>query len=79
MCKKGGLDVFKPGFVFSDINKLEAVYNDENIGQTLIDGRMVNITKNIVLRPTTYSLSITDDYSKLLDNSVEMLTLRGKI
>ena len=79
LSKKGGLDVFKPGFVFSDINKLEAVYNDENIGRTRIDGRMVNITKNIVLRPTTYSLSITDEYSALLDNSVEMLTLRGKI
>lgn len=77
--RKGGLEVFKPGFVFSDINKLEAVYNDENMGKRVIDGRKLNITKNIVLRPTTYSLSITDEYSALLDNSVEMLALYGKI
>ena len=77
--RKGGLEVFKPGFVFSDINKLEAVYNDENLGKRVIDGRKLNITKNIVLRPTTYSLSITDEYSALLDNSVEVLALYGKI
>ena len=79
LSKKGGLDVFKPGFVFTDIAKLEAVYNDENLGKRVIDGRRLNITKNIVLRPTTYSLSITGEYSALLDDSVEMLSLYGKI
>ena len=52
---------------------------------TLIDtggldlAKQEEITKNIVLRPTTYKLSITDEYSALLDNSVEMLALRDKL
>lgn len=75
----GGLPAFKPGFVFSSINKLEAVYNDENLGWQVIDGRRVKITKNIVLRPTAYTLSITDEYSALLDDSVEMLALRDQL
>ena len=77
--RAGGIEAFKPGFVFSDIAKLEAVYNDENLGRRIIDGRRVNITKNIVLRPTTYTLSITDEYSALLNDSVEMLALMGKL
>lgn len=75
---KGGLPAFKPGFVWSDISKLEAVYNDENLGWRIVDGRRVNITKNIVLRPTTYKMSLTDDYSALLEDSAQMLTLAHK-
>lgn len=79
LIRAGGMDAFKPGFVFADINKLEAVYNDENIGWRVIDGHRLKITKNIVLRPTTYTLSITDEYGALLEDSVEMLGLFGKI
>lgn len=75
---KGGLPAFKPGFVWSDISKLEAVYNDENVGWRIVDGRRINITKNIVLRPTTYKMSLTDDYSALLEDSAQMLSLAHK-
>lgn len=74
----GGLPAFKPGFIWRDTNKLEAVYNDENVGWKTIDGHRVNVTKNIVLRPTTYQLSLTDDYATILEDSADMLTLAHK-
>lgn len=75
---KGGLPAFKPGFVWTDTGKLEAVYNDQNVGFQKIDGHRVNITKNIVLRPTTYQMSLTDDYATILEDSSEMLKLARK-
>lgn len=75
---KGGLPAFKPGFVWTDTGKLEAVYNDQNLGFKKIDGHRVNITKNIVLRPTTYQLSLTDDYATILEDSSEMLKIARK-
>ena len=44
----------------------------------LIDGHRVNITKNIVLRPTTYQMSLTDDYQIILEDSADMLKLAQK-
>ena len=70
---KGGLEAFKPGFVWTDTNKLEAVYNDKNAGRYIIDGHRVVFTKNIVLRPTTYKLSLTDDYADIIEYSAELL------
>ena len=75
---KGGLPAFRPGFIWSETNKLEAVYNDNNLGLKIIDGHRVNITKNIVLRPTTYKMSLTDDYATILEDSSEMLSLAHK-
>lgn len=74
----GGLPAFKPGFIWKDTGKLEAVYNDKNLGFKLIDGHRVNITKNIVLRPTTYQMSLTDDYQIILEDSADMLKLAHK-
>ena len=74
----GGLPAFKPGFIWTDTGKLEAVYNDNNIGWQVIDGHRVCITKNIVLRPTTYQMSLTDDYAAIVEDSAEMLTLAHK-
>ena len=74
----GGLPAFKPGFIWKDTGKLEAVYNDTNIGFKMIEGRRVNITKNIVLRPTTYQMSLTDDYQTILEDSSDMLKIAHK-
>lgn len=74
----GGLPAFKPGFIWKDTGKLEAVYNDKNLGFKLIDGHRVNVTKNIVLRPTTYQMSLTDDYQIILEDSSDMLKLAHK-
>lgn len=75
----GGIDAFKPGFIFRS-GKLEAVYNDYDYGTYITpDGIDVRITKNVCLRPTTYLLSLTEDYMSLLQDVKEKhLTLMRK-
>ena len=72
LTRKGGLDAFNTGFVFTESGKLESVYNDENI-TAVIDGRRLKITRNVVLRETTYALDITEDYGTLLDLTANSL------
>lgn len=70
--RKGGLDVLKPGFVFSDCGKLETVYNDkpEITKYKNKDGEIIEITKNVVLRPTTYAVGITKEYEDILQDAL---------
>lgn len=70
--RKGGLDVLKPGFVFSDCGKLETVYNDnpEITKYKNKDGKIIEITKNVVLRPTTYAVGITKEYEDILQDAL---------
>lgn len=73
LARKGGLEAFVPGFEFVETGKLEAVYNDGRINGVVIDGRKLDITKNVVLRPTTYKLDITNDYAVILEDSAKMI------
>lgn len=74
LAESGGLEAFQPGFVFHRSGKTESVYNDERKPLiTNIDGHMVTITRNVVIRDTTYTLSTTDDYADLLNVSSNML------
>lgn len=67
LANKGGLEVLKPGFTFTDSNKLESVYNDSNYGTYTIGDNTLYITRNVVLRPTTYQLGIAAEYMRLLE------------
>lgn len=69
--RKGGLESFKPGFLFSDCGKLETVYNDNPEIKTYTnkDGKRIEITKNVLLRPTTYAVGITQEYEELLKDA----------
>lgn len=63
------LENFKIGFIFSNCGKLESHYNDLDYGMYNPDGKPghdIDIRSNIVLRPTTYELGITDEYSRVL-------------
>lgn len=63
------LENFKIGFVFSNCGKLESRYNDLDYGIYNPDGKPghdIDIRSNIVLRPTTYEIGITDEYSRVL-------------
>lgn len=71
--RKGGLEAFTPGFEFTETGKLEAVYNDGCINGVKVDGRTLDITKNVVLRPTTYKLDITDEYAVVLEDSSKII------
>lgn len=67
--RHGGLSAFRVGFKFVDAGGLEAVYNDvPEIKSYTVDGRTIPITKNVVLRPSTYTLGLAADYARLLEN-----------
>lgn len=65
--KHGGIQAFRPSFIFTEAGGTEAVYNDDpEIKQIEVDGHILPITSNVVLRESTYTLGITDEYEKLL-------------
>lgn len=62
----GGYDAFKIGFVFRDGGGTESVYNDNNYGLYNIDGHDIYITRNVVIRESTYELSMAETYKRLI-------------
>ena len=62
----GGLEAYKPGFVFRAAGGLEAVYNDDVDEVVEIDGHQLHITPNVTLRESTYEMGIAWDYERLL-------------
>lgn len=72
----GGLDAFKEGFIWRDAGGLESVYNDDpEVKEVQIDGHTLQITSNVLLQPSTYTLGITGEYAKILENPVIWLAL----
>lgn len=66
----GGLDAFKPGFVFVEAGGTESIYNDNPTIQVVErEGRYIPIYPNIVIKDSTYTLGITEEYRTLLENS----------
>ena len=68
--KAGGLEAFDVGFIFRDAGGLESVYNDDDFGEYTVDGHDIYITRNVCLRPSTYTVSITEDYATLLNSDL---------
>lgn len=67
---KGGVDAFSDGFVFYEAGGNEIIYNDKpNVSEYSIDGHNLKIRKNSVIRKSTYTVGITDDYATLLSES----------
>lgn len=70
----GGLEAFKPGFIFEDSGKTESVYNDSRKPLiTKVNGELVTITRNVVIRDVPYTLELDDDYASLLGISSNSL------
>lgn len=66
----GGIEAFHEGFTFERAGGLEAVYNDcPAIKQVELSGHTLEITSNVCLRPSTYTLGLTADYKRLLTES----------
>lgn len=63
----GGLDAFNEGFIFREAGGMESVYNDEPYGYVNIDGHELYVGTNVLLRDSTYSLGITDEYRRILE------------
>ena len=65
--KHGGLSAFEEDFVFRDAGGTEAIYNDApEISEIEIDGHTLQITSNVAIRPSEYTLGITGEYERIL-------------
>lgn len=70
--RAGGLEAFKPGFIFHEGGGTESVYNDhpeaEGITEYVTpDGERIPITANVVIRESTYELGLTAEYQRLIE------------
>ena len=69
LLNKGGLEVFKPGFIFEESGGVEAHYNDYGHQKLKIlneDKRYIEITSNVALVNHQYEMGITTDYEELI-------------
>lgn len=64
--RAGGISAFRSGFTFRQAGGLESVYNDKPYGEYKIDGHILKIGPNTVLRPSTYTIGYSKDYARLL-------------
>lgn len=70
--RAGGIDAFKEGFTFHDAGGTESVYNDNpDMRITMPNGEELEITSNVVIRDSTYTLGVTAEYRRLLDFYLE--------
>lgn len=67
--RAGGLEAFTPGFVFRNCGKTETVYNDQNGKIIKVDGHLLQLTRNAMIRDVDYTLHISDDYAELIETS----------
>lgn len=62
----GGIGAFRIGFTFSHAGGTESVYNDTVYGDYIVENHKIKITQNVVIRPSTYTIGITDEYRRIL-------------
>lgn len=62
----GGISAFKVGFTFSKAGGTESVYNDVPFAEYDIDGHTIHIGQNVVIKPSTYTIGITEEYRRVL-------------
>lgn len=72
LIKAGGLSALKIGYTFTDGGGAESVYNDSDYGKYAPDPenpeKVVNITRNIVIRPSTYTVGLTLEFLRVLES-----------
>ena len=69
LAERGGIESFKEGFTFYKAGGTESVYNDEPETKLLrIDDKMIPITSNVLIKDSTYTLGITGEYRKIINN-----------
>ena len=68
--KHGGLQAFDEGFVFREAGGTQAVYNDTPpMDHVDIEGRSLQITSNVAILPSEYTLGITGEYERIIKYS----------
>lgn len=69
LASNGGIEAFKEGFIFAHAGGTESVYNDEPlVDKLVVDGHELDITSNVLIRSSTYTLGITGEYKRILDH-----------
>lgn len=59
------------GFIFKEGGGNELIYNDDKTyGNLTLEGNTYEITRNVVIKPSTYQIGITADYKRLLSDYV---------
>lgn len=72
--KFGGLSAFEEGFIFRDAGGTQAVYNDTpSVSVVEIEGNILEITSNIAILPSEYTLGITGEYERIIKYSKKYL------
>ena len=76
LSRRGGIEAFKEGFIFYDAGGTESVYNDRpEIKKLNVDGHELYISSNVLIRDSTYTLGVTGEYRKILNNPTIWLDL----
>ena len=71
----GGLQAFRPGMIFRAAGGTESIYNDLTREVINIDGHELELGPNIYIRPSTYTLGITNEYGELLADPAAYMEL----
>ena len=66
--KAGGLEALQPGFVFREAGGTESIYNDFSDYDLQIDGHVLHVGPNICIQDSTYTLTYSADYDRLLSD-----------
>lgn len=66
--QRGGLDALWDGFTFRRAGGTEAIYNDSDYGTIEREGHLLNITKNVVIKPRVYTLGLTEEYLWIIEH-----------
>lgn len=76
----GSLTNFKEGFIFVAAGGTESVYNDNpEIITYYIDGHTISITRNVVIRDSTYQLGLTAEYAEIIQRGKNLCEKLSKI
>lgn len=68
LSRRGGIEAFREGFTFIDAGGTESVYNDSTpYAERILNGHKIEMSPNICIRPSTYTVSLTDEYRNLLE------------
>ena len=63
----GSIHNFREGFVFREAGGTESIYNDEKPPDLTVDGRKIEMSSNVFIHDSTYTLSLTMEYRELID------------
>lgn len=76
--KAGGLKALREGFTFKEAGGTEAKYNDDplmdGIDTVMVEGHEIKIIRNLCIKESTYTLGLTADYKRLLEDAQRTLS-----